>query len=261
MSLEESWSCSVPRKMVPARVASEVGILVGLRALTSECCRDHPRGDFSREKICGVLGRDVMRRAGDAQSPLARPLPVPGVLGGPRPRVPGPVPPRTSVSPRRRRNNLRAAGRARKAWLSPTLLHPSQGEGRLERGHSWAEEWRHTRGAGGGLGWRFGAEGREEGLGLGLECQQRRGWVRSGRGGPRLRWKISGLFSPRPAPGSSLRCPLSKARISQKHRCLSRELRWGHQPRCQRWERALGLRNYPSLERSPSLPWDSTPHA
>ena len=45
-----------PRKMVPARVALEVGIRVGLRALTSECCQDPPRGDFSREKICGVLG-------------------------------------------------------------------------------------------------------------------------------------------------------------------------------------------------------------
>lgn len=56
MSPEECWSCSVPRKTVPARVALEVGILVALRALTSECCRDHPRGDFSRETICGVLG-------------------------------------------------------------------------------------------------------------------------------------------------------------------------------------------------------------
>ena len=84
-----------------------------------------------------------MRRVGDAQSPLARLLPAPGVLGGPRPRVPGPFPRRTSVSPRRRQNHLRAAGRARKAWLSPTFPHPSHGEGRLEGGHGWAEEWRH----------------------------------------------------------------------------------------------------------------------
>lgn len=51
---------------------------------------------------------------------------------------------------------------------------------------------------------------------------------------------------PCPAAGSSLRCPLLEARISQKNQCLTRQLQWEHGPGRQHLDKDLGLCKQPA---------------
>ena len=139
-----------------------------------------------------------------------------------------------------------SSGRGREAWLRAP--HPSQGKGRQEEGVGGQP-------GGGRQGQRSGGK-REDSLapraerrfGLGFESQKRRSWLWGGRAAPTSGGKPPNSFG-HVCPSSPLRCPLSKAGISQDHQCLTQ---WGHRPRCQHLDQAWGLCKHPSPERSPS---------